>query len=138
MSIVVDASTAIAWLFAAERSDMTRAALRKVAAEGGVVPSIWRLEVANVLRTAVRRNRCSADYADNSLKRLIRLRVSVDPFTDERAWGETRRLALLHELTLYDAAYLELAARNGVPLATLDEALVQAAKRDSVAVFASN
>lgn len=97
-----------AWLFADERAEASRAVLRRVAAEGALVPSLWRLEVANVLRNAVRRGRCDADYADRCLARLGRLRITVDSETDERAWGETRRLALAHNLTLYDAAYLEL------------------------------
>ena len=108
MSLVLDASMTIAWLFKTERSEVPRAALRRVAREGAVVPSLWRLEVANVLRNSVRRGRCREDYATRSLGRLERLPVSVDHETDSHAWGETRRLALAHDLTLYDAAYLEL------------------------------
>lgn len=129
MSLVLDASMAIAWLFAAERDEAPRAALRRVAAEGAIVPSLWRLEVANVLRNAVRRGRCPDEYASRSLHRLGRLRIEVDPETDRHAWRETRLLANAHELTLYDACYLELAARKSAPIATRDAALAGAAQR---------
>jgi len=129
MSFVLDASMTIAWLFAAERSEAARAVLRLCVTEGASVPAIWRLEVANVLRNAVRRRRCGQDYADRSLARLARLPITVDAETDRHAWGETRRLALTHDLTLYDAAYLELAARLRRPLATGDASLMLAAKR---------
>ncbi|MGH6923350.1 MAG: type II toxin-antitoxin system VapC family toxin [Propylenella sp.] len=128
MSVVLDASMTIAWLFAAERTEGSRAALRRVAAEGAAVPSIWRLEVANVLRGAVRSGRCTEDYADRSLGRLARLQIEVDPETEQHAWGETRRLAQRHDLTLYDASYLELALRFGQPLASCDRPLAKAAK----------
>jgi predicted nucleic acid-binding protein len=126
MSLVLDASFAVAWLFAGERSRSSRAAVRRVAAEGGLVPSLWRLEVANALRSAVRRGRCDQSYADRSIARLKRLRLTIDPETDDHAWGETRRLALIHNLTLYDAAYLELAIRRRAPLATCDAVLLKA------------
>ena len=135
MSLVLDASMTIAWLFAAERGDGPRAVLRRVVADGAIVPSLWRLEVANVLRNAVRRTRCSASYADRSLERLGALPISIDSETDRRAWGETRRIALGNDLTLYDAAYLELAARLGFPLASRDAALGSAARSMGVDIL---
>lgn len=136
MSIVLDASMTIAWLFAKERSGGSRAVLRRVVAEGAIVPSLWRLEVANVLRSAVRGRRCSEDYADRSLERLARLQIDVDTETDRRAWGETRETARTFDLTLYDAAYLELAVRLQLPLASADAALSKAAKTAGVKVLA--
>lgn len=135
MSLVVDASMAIAWLFAAERAEAPRSALRRVVAEGAVVPSLWRLEVANVLQNAVRRGRCGQAYADRSLERLQRLRIAVDSETDKQAWGETRRLALAHGLSSYDAAYLELALRLKRPLASCDAALISAAQHVGLEVL---
>lgn len=129
MTLVVDASMTIAWLFHDERADLPRRILRLVAAEGALVPALWRLEVANVLRNAVRRRRCDAGYADRSLTRLGRLRISVDSETDQHAWGATRQLSVEHDLTLYDAAYLELAARYQYRLASNDAALIAAAGR---------
>ena len=106
---------------------VARAVLRRVATEGALVPSTWRLEVANVLRNAVRRGRCHAGYAERSLRRLGRLRISVDTETDRHAWGATRELSREHNLALYDAAYLELAVRRRQALASQDAALLKAA-----------
>jgi predicted nucleic acid-binding protein len=127
MSVVLDASMTIAWLFDDERTDAAQAVLRRVAEGGAVTPSLWRLEVANVLRNAVRRGRCDETYVDQSLARLARLPIRVDAETDAQAWGVTRELARRHDLTLYDAAYLELAVRLGRPLASCDADLASAA-----------
>ncbi len=128
MSLVLDASMTIAWLFTDERADLPQAVLRRVAAEGALVPAIWRLEVANVLRNAVRRGRCDEGYATRSLRRLGRLRIAVDAETDGHAWGTTRELSREHDLTVYDAAYLELALRLRQALASRDGALLKAAR----------
>jgi predicted nucleic acid-binding protein len=135
MSLVVDASMAVSWLFTDERSEVSRRVLRRVLSDGGNVPSLWRLEVANVLRKAVRRGRCTEVYATRSLARLALLGLAVDSETDARAWGETRRLALAHDLTMYDAAYLELAVRFAQPLASCDAALIRAAKKVGLEAF---
>jgi len=136
MSIVVDASMAIAWLFEDEHSDMSRAVLRRVAGHGAIVPSLWRLEVANVLRNAVRKGRCDNVYAEASLARLGRLLIAVDDEADRHAWGETRRLSQEEGLTPYDAAYLELAIRRRLPLASGDSDLIDAARRREIDVIA--
>jgi predicted nucleic acid-binding protein len=114
-------------LFDDERTEKTLAVLRRVTDEGAIVPSLWRLEVANVLRNAVRRGRCDHAYVDRSLDRLRRLPIRVDAETDEHAWGATRALSQAHALTLYDAAYLELALRERSPVASCDLDLVGAA-----------
>jgi predicted nucleic acid-binding protein len=129
MSLVLDASMTIAWLFRDERSATPQSVLRRVAREGAWVPSLWRLEVANVLRNAVRRKRCDEGYATRCLERLNRLRIIIDSETAAQAWGTTRRLSSEHDLTLYDAAYLELAVRRRRPLASVDAVLIAAAKR---------
>jgi predicted nucleic acid-binding protein len=135
VSLVIDASMTIAWLFRDERSELPKAVLRRVAAEGALVPAIWRLEVANVLRNAVRRGRCDDGYATRSLQRLDRLRIAVDSETDRQAWGATRELSREHNLTVYDAAYLEFALRTRRPLASRDAAMVRAAREVSVDVL---
>jgi predicted nucleic acid-binding protein len=137
MSIVVDASMAIAWLFDDERTTAAHAVMLRVVAEGAIVPTLWRLEVANVLRNAVRRGRCEEGYADRSLARLGRLAIEADEDTDRQAWGPTLRLSREEGLTLYGAAYLELALRKGIALASCDIALIAAAKRRAVAVLAA-
>jgi len=135
VSVVLDASMAIAWLFRDERTEAAHLALRRVATEGALVPALWRLEVANVLRNAVRRGRCTRAYMDKSLARLGRLSIAVDAETDARAWQSTLRLSREDNLTLYDACYLELALRADKSLASCDGALVEAAKRRQVEVL---
>lgn len=129
MSLVLDASMAISWLFEAERTPSALTVLSRVADQGALVPSLWRLEVANVLRNAVRRGRCDEAFVDRSLVRLTGLGIVVDAETDDRAWGDTRLHAREQGLSLYDAAYLELAVRTGRPLATCDADLTAAARR---------
>lgn len=132
MSIVLDASMTIAWLFDDERTPEAEAAMMRIAAEGGIVPSLWRLEVANMLRNAVRRRRCDEAYADRSLGRLARLGIAIDDETDQRAWGATRAISNAEGLTVYDAAYLELALRKAAALASCDADLIAAARRRHV------
>jgi predicted nucleic acid-binding protein len=137
MTLVLDASMTIAWLFDDERTEAAHTVLRRVVAEGAIVPSLWRLEVANVMRNAVRRGRCNEVYVDRSLARLARLAIKRDEETDDHAWGSTRTLARNEELSLYDAAYLELAIRRRMPLASCDRALLAAAVRRKVEVLAA-
>lgn len=127
----------ITWLFDDERTEAAHTVMRRVVSEGAIVPSLWRLEVANVLRNAVRRGRCNEAFVDRSLGRLARLAIKRDEETDDHAWGATRNLARKENLSLYDAAYLELAIRTRVPLASCDQALLAAAARRKVAVVAA-
>lgn len=137
MNLVLDASMTIAWLFDDERTEAAHAVMQRVVVEGAVVPSLWRLEMANMLRNAVRRGRCDENYADVSINRLNRLPIKVDGETDDHAWGATRVLAREQGLTLYDAAYLELALRVARPLATCDAALMEAAGRRGLALLSA-
>ena len=123
MSLVIDSSITLAWLFEDERSAAADAILSQVTESGAIAPSLWRLEVANALQMAVRRKRIDAAFRDASLADLQELVVSIDPETDRQAWATTLHLAERCRLTLYDAAYLELAQRLGLPLATLDQEL---------------
>ncbi len=123
MSLVIDSSITLAWLFEDERSPAADAVLRHVAESGAVAPSLWRLEVANALQMAVKRKRITAAFRDASIADLQALEVNIDAETDRHAWTTTLQLAEQCRLTLYDAAYLELARRLGLPLATLDEEL---------------
>jgi predicted nucleic acid-binding protein len=127
LNLVLDASMTVAWLFENERTPAAHDVMRRVVREGALVPSLWRLEVANVLRNAVRRGRCDEAYADRSLARLGRLAIKRDEETEDRAWVETRALSREENLTLYDAAYLELAIRKSACLASCDAALLAAA-----------
>jgi predicted nucleic acid-binding protein len=133
--LVLDSSAALAWIY----SDETTGAIRDVFArltEGGAwVAGLWRLEIANVLEMGVRRGRHDAAFRDSTLTDLAQLPISVDLETDRQAWSATLRLAERHRLTLYDATYLELAQRRGLPLASLDADLRGAATAEGVSLL---
>jgi predicted nucleic acid-binding protein len=137
VSLVVDASLALAWYFQDEATPGTEKVLDRVAEGGAVVPGLWRLELANGLQVAVRRGRISIAYRDASLADLMQMQIETDSETNTQAWSATLRLAETQELTLYDAAYLELAQRRRLPLATLDRELRRAADKVGVAVLGS-
>ena len=128
MTLVVDASLTLAWYFEDERSAAGDAGLDRVTEEGAVVPSLWRYEVANGLQMAVRRKRIDAAYRDASLAELRLLPITVDRPGDDLIWTNTVVLAERFRLTVYDAAYLELAHRRALPLATADRPLRAAAR----------
>jgi predicted nucleic acid-binding protein len=99
-----------------------------VAEDGAVVPAIWRLEVANSLTVASRRGRIDVEFRNAALADLALLDITTDPQTDAYSWTTTLSLADRFRLTLYDAAYLELAHRRSLPLASLDEELRAASR----------
>ena len=127
MTFVIDASVAISWLFADEQTPLCMNLLQQVARTGAVVPSLWPLEIASALQTGVKRKRIDAAYRDSTLKRLLRLPIEIDPDTSEYAWTTTLKLADMHQITVYDASYLELALRRDLPLATRDDQLAAGA-----------
>jgi predicted nucleic acid-binding protein len=132
VTIVLDASVAFAWVFEDEVSDVAEAVIDRVVEEGAIVPALWRFEIANGLRTAIRRRRIDRTFRNNALARLRRLPIQNDGETIFHAWGETLSLSDIHALTPYDAAYLELALRRRLPLATLDKDLRRAASEAGV------
>ncbi len=107
----------------------------RVVEEGATVPHSWHLEVADSLTVAVRRKRVSQAFRDDVLKDLAEFDISVDSDTAANAWGATVRLADLYGLTVYDAAYLELAQRLRLPLATLDRDLAKAARAAGIEIL---
>jgi predicted nucleic acid-binding protein len=127
MSLVIDASLTVAWYFEDETTPATEAILDRVSEAGATVPTLWRLEVANAFQSAIRRKRITAPYRDQSLAELTQMPITVDADTNVYAWTTTLRLAERFALTIYDSAYLELAQRRSLPLATLDAALREAA-----------
>ena len=138
MSLVVDSSSTLAWVYGDETTDAICEVFARLTERGAWVPALWRLEVANVLEMGVRRGRHDAAFRDATLADLALFPISVDPETDRQAWGPTVRLAERHRLTLYDAAYLELAQRRGLPLATLDTELRNAASTEGVILLGKN
>src|SRR5579871_1530647 len=135
MSLVLDSSVTLAWVYSNETTVAIRRVFDLVNATGAWVPALWRLEVANILEMGVRRGRHDAKFRDATLRDLALLPISIDQETEEHAWGATLRLAERHRLTLYDAAYLELAKRRSLALATLDRELRSAAKAGKVALL---
>jgi predicted nucleic acid-binding protein len=128
VSLVLDSSATLAWIYSDETADPIRRLFDAVGDEGAVVPALWRLEIANSLTVAVRRKRIDANFRRAALTDLALLDIAIDDQTDVHAWGETLRVADFFQLTVYDAAYLELAQRRNLPLATLDGELRAAAK----------
>ena len=129
---MLDCSVAVAWLFEDEASPETDALLDRVMESGALVPGLWRLEVGNVLSQAERRRRIAPSKLASYVDVLAQLPIATDTETEERALRETLALARQERLTTYDAAYLEVAMRRGMPLATLDKALIRAARRVGV------
>ncbi|MGH8428812.1 MAG: type II toxin-antitoxin system VapC family toxin [Solimonas sp.] len=127
---VLDASAAIAW---ASPDEFPPAPLSRAIESGvAVVPALWLYEVHHVLHMLRRRGRISdGDYADCN-GAIMALRVEVDPPERRRIEAELPPLAQAFGLTVYDAAYLELALHRRIPLATLDEALRKAAVKAKV------
>jgi predicted nucleic acid-binding protein len=135
VSLVLDPSLALSWYFEDERTPGADALLDRVADQGAFVPALWRLEIANGFRNAIRRKRIKAAFRNNAIAQLSRLPITVDSDTDRYAWTTTLHLADRFGLTLYDAAYLELAQRRTLPLATLDVPLQAGANALGVEVL---
>jgi predicted nucleic acid-binding protein len=128
VSFVVDSSVALSWCFEDERTPATQALLEQIGESGGVAPQHWPLEVLNGLMMAERRQRVDAARRRQLANFLHDLPIVLDPDTTIQVWGATQDLAERFRLTLYDAAYLELAQRRKLPLATLDRDLRDAAQ----------
>jgi predicted nucleic acid-binding protein len=124
MQIVIDASTAAAWLFPDEDSATARKAGEHVFNEGGLVPQLFWFEIRNVVLIGERRGRSDALASSAFLARLDALPIEVD---HKPSGTQLLALARQHALSGYDAAYLELASRSAMPLATLDRRLAGAA-----------
>ena len=133
-ALVIDSSAALSWCFEDEASPETDALFERVRDLGAVVPGLWHLEVANVLLQAEKRGRITGGDVTMRLDLIAALPITTDSETTARAWREILALARPQGLTTYDAAYLELAIRRGLPLQTKDEALIGAAKRCNVTV----
>jgi len=131
---VIDTSIVMTWCFRDETSQYAEHILDRLETGTGLVPSIWPLEVCNVLLTAERKRRLA--QADNArfIALLNELPIVVEQEPPERMMREIFALAREHQLSSYDASYLDLAMPKGLPLATLDKNLVTAAKRSGVTI----
>lgn len=130
---VIDASIALSWCFEDEATAETDRLFEFVRDEGAIVPSLWHLELGNVLLQAEKRKRLSAEDVTTRLRLISALPITTDPETPARAWQDILSIARVEGLTSYDAAYLELAIRVGVPLLTKDNQLVRAARGRGIA-----
>ena len=134
MRFVLDNSVLIAWAFD-EHSDYADAVGGGLTGNRAVVPSLWPLEFSNTLLVAERRRRLTEAEAARIRDHVLGLPIEVMPDQAARIMTEVLALARQHGLTVYDASYLDLAMREGVPLATLDADLVAAAEGVGVPLF---
>lgn len=135
MSFVVDNSVTLAWCFEDEQTAGIMVLLDRVAEAGAIAPQLWPIEALNGLLTAERRGRIDRELRLRLARFLQELPIEIDDETANRSWTTTAHLAEQHRLTAYDATYLELAMRRGVPLATSDAALIAAATVVGVALL---
>jgi predicted nucleic acid-binding protein len=133
--IVIDASVTLAWCFKDELTEVASRLLEQLQTGAAAVPILWHLEVANVLAMSERRRRITAAESAQLITLLGTLDIVVDEETPSRAFSRILDLAREERLTAYDAAYLELAMRLGVPLASKDSDLCDAAERVGVTVL---
>jgi len=132
MPFVLDNSVAMAWCFDDEGSEYARRVLDRLDEETALVPALWPLEVSNAIRTAERRQRLQSPDVVRFTELVRALPITIDAPDLARALGSVLNLAREYGLTTYDAAYLELAMRERIPLATLDDDLRAAARRAGV------
>lgn len=130
MPFVLDNSVVSGWLLSNQATDYTEAIARRLRKDRAVAPHLLRLEYANVLRTACRRQQMIAQQAQDAVDQLAKLPIDVDDELPEP--GLLLSLALRHGLSSYDAVYLELALRRKLPIATQDADLAQAARAAGV------
>jgi predicted nucleic acid-binding protein len=127
VAFVLDASVTLGWLFPDEQNEFPQTILQRLGYEPAIVSSVWPLEVANGVLVAERRGRVSTADASLVHATLNDLPITVDPLGLDVALGQVLALARNYRLSAYDASYLELAMRDGVPLATIDRNLRAAA-----------
>ncbi len=135
---VLDNSVAMRWLLESEKSSDQKYAtivLESLADMDALVPNLWHLEATNVLLGAEKRFEVKMGEVEHFISQLEALPIYVDSMTSSQSFSRTLALARAYNLSSYDAAYLELAVRKGLPIATLDKKLLKAAKKAAVPVY---
>jgi predicted nucleic acid-binding protein len=132
LNLVLDASVALSWCFEDEGDPVSDRALEHLRSDEAIVPALWTLEVANGLVTAERRGRLDAESVARAGSLLLSLPIVVEPAVRSRPFMAIVPLARKHGLSIYDGAYLELALRRSIPLASLDRSLRRAARAEGV------
>ncbi len=138
MDFVLDNSVSMRWLLESEKSSDQKYAetvLNSLVEANALVPNLWHLEATNVLLGAEKRGEVEAGEIERFISQLENLPLQVDPLTSRQAFNRTMALSRIYKLSSYDAAYLELAMREGIPLATLDKSLRKAATKADVELY---
>lgn len=131
---VVDNSIVMAWCFEDKATKYTDAVQEILINHRAFVPAIWPLEAANVLLVAERNKRISKADSGRFIALLSQLPIEVVQSEPGRVFYDTLSLARQHKLSSYDASYLELAIRKGLPIASSDKAIIRAAKSIKIAI----
>ena len=134
-SFVVDNSVVMSWCFKDETSQYADAVLDRLQDSTAFVPSIWPLEVVNVLLVAERKKRLKEADSVRFITLLSQLPIIVEYERTERIMKGLLTLAIANKLSSYDASYLDLSMRKGLPIATLDIRLIEAAKKTDVPIL---
>lgn len=134
-SLIIDCSLAMTWCFEDESTSASLSIQDRLVDEAALVPPHWFLEVTNVLAMAEKRRRITPANSQEFIRLLRTFAIEVDDAESSRAFDHFLPLCRAHKLTSYDAAYLELAQRRNLPLATLDAALRAAAQAVGVTVL---
>jgi len=135
---VLDNSVAMRWLLESEKESDQEYALKvlvSMKAYNALVPSLWHLEAVSVLLGAEKRFEINLGEIERFISQLENLPIQTDSLTAHQAFNRTLTLARAYNISSYDASYLELAMREGLPLASLDKKLVKAAKKAEVIIY---
>lgn len=138
---VLDNSIAMRWLLASDKSADQKYAelvLKSLIEANALVPNLWHLEAANVLLGAEISGDLDTGEIEGFISQLENLPIQLDLLTAHQAFSRTFALARAFKLSSYEAAYLELAIREGVPMATLDKKLLKSAKKAGVEIYLKN
>ncbi len=138
INFVLDNSVAMRWHFQSEKAadqKHAEAVLISLSDAAALVPNLWHLEAANVLLGAERRGETTIAEIEGFISQLENLPLLVDPSTSAHSFSRTMTLARAYKLSSYDAAYLELAIREGISIATLDSDLIKAARKAGVDLY---
>lgn len=135
---VLDNSVSMRWLFESEKPSDQRyadAVLKSLVEAEAFIPNLWHLEATNILLSAERRHEIEPGETERFISQLESLPLHIDPLTSHQSFNRILALSRIYKLSSYDAAYLELATRQGLPLATLDKTLKKAAKKADVVIY---
>jgi len=132
IGFVIDASVLATWFLEDEVDPRVEFIVESLARLGACAPSLFVFEIRNALLVNERRRRVTAAQSAEFVRELSRTRIRLEAPSHDL---DLLALARERDLTVYDAAYLELAIREGLPLATLDRALEKAAFAEGVALF---